>query len=56
MLNLTCKNRKPKASHPWKQAAFLAAEAKAANAENKARDDAGRQKIVGIYARMGVRV
>lgn len=44
------------ASHPWKRAAFIAAEAKKADAAFKDRDDSGKQHIVSIRARMGVSI
>jgi len=50
------KVRYPKSSHPWRRASFLAVEAKKAAKEHADRDDAGKQRIIGVYDRMGIRL
>lgn len=55
MTSKTFKNGKPTNSHPWKRAAFVAAEAIKSNKEAKRDEDMWRQSIIGVRDRMGVK-
>lgn len=55
MTSKTFKNGKPTNSHPWKRAAFVAAEALKSNKEAKRDEREWRDSVVHFRDRMGVR-